>query len=71
MDDDIAAICKHCTVCQLAIKVRMQKLQTDFDSSSPQSTYKPRQHYGIDFYGLQGGEILVMVDLFTRETLLE
>ena len=70
MDDDIAAICKRCTICQLA-KVRRQKLQTDFDSLSPQSTYKPRQHYGIDFYGLQGGEILVMVDLFTRETLLE
>jgi hypothetical protein len=70
MDDDIAAICKQCTICQLA-KVRRQKLQTDFDSLSPQSTYKPRQHYGIDFYGLQGGEILVMVDLFTRETLLE
>jgi hypothetical protein len=70
MDDDIAAICKQCTICQLA-KVRRQKLQTDFDSRSPQSTYKPRQHYGIDFSGLQGGEILVMVDLFTRETLLE
>ncbi len=71
MDDDIAAICKRCTVCQLA-KVRMQKSQTNFDSLSPQSTfYKPRQHYGIDFYGLQGDEILVMVDLFTRETLLE
>ncbi len=46
-------------------------MQTDFDSLSPQATYKPRQHYGIDFYGLQSGEILVMVDLFTRETLLE
>ncbi len=62
MNDDIAAICKQCTVCQLD-KVRRQKLQTDFDSLAPQSTYKPRQHYGIDFYGLQGGEILVMVDL--------
>jgi hypothetical protein len=41
MDDDIAAICKRCTVCQLA-KVRRQILQTDFDSLSPQSTYKPR-----------------------------
>jgi hypothetical protein len=70
MDDDIATICKSCAVCQLA-KVRRQKLLTDFDSLSPQSTYKPRQQYGIDFYGLQGGEILVMVDLFTRETLLE
>ena len=70
MDDDIAAICKQCTICQLA-KVRRQKLQSDFDSLAPQSTYKPRQHYDIDFYGLQGGEVLVMVDLFTRETLFE
>jgi hypothetical protein len=30
----------------------------------------PRQHYGIDFYGLNQGEILVIVDLFTRETIL-
>ena len=31
----------------------------------------PRERYGIDFYGLQDGEILVMVDLFSRETFLE
>jgi hypothetical protein len=30
----------------------------------------PRQHYGVEFYGLQNGEILVVVDLFTRETIL-
>ena len=30
----------------------------------------PRQQYGVDFYGLQNGEILVVVDLFTRETIL-
>jgi hypothetical protein len=34
-------------------------------------TQNQGQHYGIDFYGIQGGEILVMVDLFTRETILE
>jgi hypothetical protein len=28
------------------------------------------QHYGIDFYGIYKGEILVIVDLFTRETIL-
>jgi hypothetical protein len=28
-------------------------------------------NYGIDFYGVQGGEILVVVDLFTRKTILE
>jgi hypothetical protein len=30
----------------------------------------PRQDYGIDFYGVFKGEILVIVDLFTRETIL-
>ncbi len=30
----------------------------------------PRQDYGIDFYGIYKGEILVIVDLFTRETTL-
>ncbi len=31
----------------------------------------PRDRYGIDCYGLQDGEILVMVDLISRETFLE
>ena len=30
----------------------------------------PRQDYGIDFYCVYKGEILVVVDLFTRETIL-
>jgi hypothetical protein len=30
----------------------------------------PRQDYGIDFYGVYKGEIMVIVDLFTRETIL-
>ena len=30
----------------------------------------PRQSYGIDFYGVPKGEILVIVDLCTRETTL-
>ena len=30
----------------------------------------PRQAYGIDFYGHEHGEILVAVDLCTRETTL-
>ncbi len=48
-----------------------QKLQADFDALAPQSYSIPRQHYGFDFYGVQGGEILVIVDLFTREVILE
>jgi transposase InsO family protein len=70
MDSDIESICKSCQVCQTA-KVRRQKLQADFDAQAPQAFAKPRQHYGIDFYGVFGGEILVIVDLFTRETILE
>ena len=70
MDSDIEHICKRCPVCHLA-RVRRQKLQADFDALAPQSHAIPRQHYGIDFYGVQGGEILVLVDLFTRETILE
>ena len=70
MDSYIEKICKQCSICHVA-KVRRQKLQSDFDAQAPQAYSKPRQHYGIDFYGIQGGEILVMVDLFTRETILE
>jgi transposase InsO family protein len=70
MDADIERICKECSICHLA-SVRRQKLQADFDAQAPQAYAIPRQHYGIDFYGVQGGEILVLVDLFTRETILE
>jgi hypothetical protein len=41
-----------------------------FDPIAPQAALLPRQHYGIDFYGIQKGKILVIVDLFTRETIL-
>ncbi len=51
--------------------MRRQKLQADFDALAPQSYSIPRQHYGFDFYGVQGDEILVIVDLFTREVILE
>ncbi len=70
MDRDIEKICKACTHC-LAGKMRRDKIKSEFDARSPQSTAGPRQHYGIDFYGLMKGEILVIVDLFTRETILQ
>ncbi len=70
MDSYIEKVCKQCSTCHVA-KVRRQKLQSDFDAQAPQAHSKPRQHYGIDFYGIHGGEILVIVDLFTRETILE
>ena len=70
MDADIERICKECPICHLA-NVRRQKLQADFDAQAPQAYAAPRQHYGVDFYGVQGGEILVIVGLFTREAILE
>ncbi len=69
MDSDIELICKSCLICQAA-KVRRQKLQADFDAQA-QAFAKPRQHYEMDFYAVHGGEIMVIVDLFTRETILE
>ncbi len=64
MDADIELICKSCLICQAA-KVRRQKLQADFDAQALQAFAKPRQHYGMDFYAIHGGEILVIVDLGT------
>ena len=43
----------------------------DFNPASQKELLLPRQRYGIDFYGVHNGEILVMVDLFSRETMLE
>jgi hypothetical protein len=43
----------------------------DFNPASQKELLLPRQRYGIDFYAVHNGEILVMVDLFSRETMLE
>jgi hypothetical protein len=64
-----------CTACQTALhdgiaSVRRRHLKAKFDPNAPPSTMLPRQDYGIDFYGVQDGEIMVIVDLFTRETIL-
>jgi hypothetical protein len=69
MAKDIKRWCTSCNSCATAT-VRRKHLKTKFDLTSPQATMGPRQHYGIDFYGLNQGEILVIVDLFTRETIL-
>jgi hypothetical protein len=70
MDRDIERICKSCTPCH-AGKMRREKIKSEFDALGPQSKAGPRQHYGMDFYGLMKGEVLVIVDLFTRETILQ
>jgi len=69
MAKDIEQWCISCNTCATAT-VRRKHLKTKFDLISPQATMGPRQHYGIDFYGVDQGEILVAVDLFTRETIL-
>ncbi len=69
MAKDIEAYCVACPTCATA-SVRRRHLKTRFDIMAPQSSMIPRQHYGVDFYGVNGAEILVVVDLFTRETIL-
>ncbi len=70
MDATIEAVCTACEKCIRAMR-RRRKLNLDFNPSSQKELLLPRQRYGIDFYGVHNGEILVMVDLFSRETMLE
>jgi hypothetical protein len=69
MIGDIENICTTCQTCMTA-QVRRRHLKAKFDPNAPPSTMLPRQDYGIDFYGVFNGEIMVIVDLFTRETML-
>jgi hypothetical protein len=69
MAKDVQEWCTSCATC-ITASVRRKHLKTKFDPMAPQARLLPRQHYGIDFYGIHKGEILVIVDLFTRETIL-
>ena len=69
MSAEVERICTACQTC-LTASVRRKHLKTKFDLHAPQSTAMPRQDYGIDFYGVYKGEIMVIVDLFTRESIL-
>jgi hypothetical protein len=70
MDATIEAVCTACARCIRANR-RRKKLHLDFNPASQKELLLPRQRYGIDFYGVHNVEILVMVDLFSRETMLE
>jgi hypothetical protein len=50
--------------------VRRQSLSAEFQQAEIKDDPMPRQRYGIDFYGNEQGEILVAVDLCTREAIL-
>jgi hypothetical protein len=70
MDATIEAVCTACAKCIRANR-RRKKLNLDFNPASQKELLLPRQRYGIDFYGVHNGKILVMVDLFSREIMLE
>ncbi len=69
MTDDIKTICSACTSCK-EVEVRRQHLTAAFHQAEQDEIPLPRQAYGIDFYGHAKGEILVAVDLCTREATL-
>jgi hypothetical protein len=69
MAEEIKLICSACKVCQQAL-VQRQNLSAIFRQAEEKDLPLPRQAYGIDFYGHEKGEILVAVDLCTREAML-
>ncbi len=54
-----------CETCSKATR-RRNKLKMVFKPMPGKSFILPRERYGIDFYGLHDGEILVIVDLFSK-----
>ena len=66
MTRDIKIICKACETCEKS-KVRRQNLSAEFEQADKDDIPLPRQAYGVDFYGHAKGEILVAIDLCTRE----
>jgi hypothetical protein len=69
MSSQIMSICSACPTCQQG-QVRRQNLFAEFRQADIKDLPMPRQAYGIDFYGHEQGEILVAVDLCTREAIL-
>jgi hypothetical protein len=67
MNRVIKSTVKACRECHLAFTRRKILAQT---FSTPTRQLFPRQAYGIDFYGHHDGEILVAIDLCTREVTL-
>jgi hypothetical protein len=66
MTEEIKKIYKASKICQEA-EVHRQNLSTTFRQADEKDLPLPRQADGIDFYGHEKGEILVTVDLYTRE----
>ncbi len=70
MDRDVEPFISECEIYRRGT-VRRRHLKMIFDTDAPLAKALPRQHYGLDFYGVLKGEILVIVDLFSREVIIE
>jgi hypothetical protein len=70
MANEIKMICKACQSCQTSKVFRRQNLSAAFEQADKENLPLPRQAHGIDFYGHTHGEILVALDLCTREVSL-
>ncbi len=69
MAEQIKALCNACIVCKQA-SIQLKNLSSTFRQADHKDMRLPRQAYGIDFYGHEKGEILIAVDLCTREVSL-
>jgi hypothetical protein len=70
MDRDIERYLSECEICRRGT-IRWRHLKMIFDANAPSSKSLPRQHYGLDLNGVHKDEILVIVDLFSREVIIE
>ena len=70
MDRDVERFISECETCRRGT-VRRRHLKMIFDADATLAKALPRQNYGLDFYGILKGELLVIVDLFTREVIIE
>jgi hypothetical protein len=71
MHATIEAVCTSCAKCIRANRRRKNLNLMDFNPASQKELLLPRQRYGIDLYAVRNGEFLVMMDLFSREMMLE
>ncbi len=69
MNDLIKVIVMSCHDCQVS-RMRLQRLSLEFAEADANQLPLPRQIYGIDFHGHARVEILVAIDLVTREVCL-
>jgi hypothetical protein len=65
--EQIKTLCNACIICKQA-SIQRKNLSSTFRQADHKDMPLPRQAYGIDFYGHKKGEILVAVDLCTRES---